>query len=311
MILLKLLGAILLLIGLAALFIAPVEVYTLYQFIPGGQFAYEGFNFGTFMFAYILIQIAGYYGIAATGIALGISHLKLARWARPLMLTGLWLWLVVGLPLTITAYLMLFTSKALELPAIIISLVFGPLIYPVAPLLLFRFYRSEAVRAAFERDDIRPSWPEAIPLSVRGLCALIAFTIALLHLPMLLRGVFPFWGVLLSGMEGFLALDALVIVLGLLLWGLARLKPWAWWGMLATALALAASSGLTAAQVTLRDILLAMQLPPYEMQIFSGVPFLDSHLAIPALIPWLVLIAALLGARRHFARTAYPRQTDR
>jgi hypothetical protein len=58
--LIRLIGALLLVAGLAAAYIAPIEVYTYYAFAPGGRFSYEGFNFGSFMFAYITIQVVGY-----------------------------------------------------------------------------------------------------------------------------------------------------------------------------------------------------------------------------------------------------------
>ena len=59
------------------------------------------------MFANIVIQIAGYYIIAAMCIPLGYGHLKLRWWARAAMTTLLVDWLIVGLPLSLIALVML------------------------------------------------------------------------------------------------------------------------------------------------------------------------------------------------------------
>ena len=64
-------GVVLLLVGVAVAFIGPLELYCFYLFSEGGRFHYEGFGFGSFMFANIASQIVGYYLIAALAIPLG------------------------------------------------------------------------------------------------------------------------------------------------------------------------------------------------------------------------------------------------
>ncbi|MGD8586976.1 MAG: hypothetical protein PVJ75_16615, partial [Chloroflexota bacterium] len=70
-------GLLLLLAGLAGLFIAPMEIPVYSQFEAGGRFTYEGFGFGSLMFGNITVQIAGYYFIALICIPLGYGHLRL------------------------------------------------------------------------------------------------------------------------------------------------------------------------------------------------------------------------------------------
>ena len=108
---LAIIGALLLLVGVAAAFFGPVEMYCFYLFSRGGRFYYEGFGFGSFMFGNIAAQIVGYYLIAAVAIPLGYGHLKRRRWARPLALALLWFWLVVGIPLGTLFCLVLLGSK--------------------------------------------------------------------------------------------------------------------------------------------------------------------------------------------------------
>jgi hypothetical protein len=302
--LIRLIGALLFLVGLAAAYIAPIEIYTYYAFAPGGRFAYEGFNFGSFMFAYITIQVAGYYLIAVAGITLGYGHLSRSRWARPLTVTGLWFWLVTGLPLSAIALLMWITSKGATLAGLLIGLPFMVLAYPVGPLLLLRFYQSDSVRAVFDQHRPAGGRLDAIPLSVRGVCALLCFAILALHLPMLVYGVFPLFGTLLSGRQGFMAVDILILILAGLTWGFARQERWAWIGVLLVFGLLALSNSITFAQHTLLDVLRAMRLSPTEMAFFQGIPFLEQPLALPTALPLAGVAILTLLCGRHFRERA-------
>ena len=91
-------GVLLLLTGMAAGLLAPIEMYCFYLFSTGGRFHYDGFGFGSFMFANIAAQIIGYYLIAAVFIPLGVGHIKKRRWVSTLSLALLWSWLVIGAP---------------------------------------------------------------------------------------------------------------------------------------------------------------------------------------------------------------------
>jgi len=101
----------LLFVGLASLFITPAEIQVYSQFQDGGRFAYEGFGFGSLMFAIISVQVLGYYLIALICLPLGYDHLRLQRWIRPASEMLLADWLVLGLPLTLIAFALLLTSK--------------------------------------------------------------------------------------------------------------------------------------------------------------------------------------------------------
>jgi hypothetical protein len=85
------------------------------------------------MFGNIASQIVGYYLLAALFIPLGYGHLKMRRWVRPLSLTLLWAWLVVGAPLLVVVFFILAGSKDLSLPAALLAMVFLALSYLVFP----------------------------------------------------------------------------------------------------------------------------------------------------------------------------------
>jgi len=174
-------GILLLLIGIPTAFLGPLEMYCFYLFSAGGRFHYEGFGFGSFMFGNIAAQILGYYLIAALFIPLGYGHLKVRRWARPLSLTLLWTWLVVGIPLALTFFFILLASKELSFPAVLISAFLSAASYLIVPGLLIRFYRSQDVRLTFEAKDPTSYWIEKRPIPVLVLTALHLFYIITDH----------------------------------------------------------------------------------------------------------------------------------
>ena len=293
-------GLVLLAVGLAALYIGPIELDVYRAFSEGGRFHYPGFGYGSLMFAYIAVQVAAYYLIGALGLVLGYGHLALRRWAHALTTSLLWAWLAVGLPLTALAVLMWVTSKGATPTGLLLAIPFLILVYPVAPALLLRLYRGEALRGAFTGE---PSPLEETPLPVRGTCVLLLLVLLALHGPMLLNGVAPVYGELVTGRQGVLILDGLVILLGWLIWGYARGRRWAWWGAVAYFGGLTASAAVTFARASLRDVLAAMALPARELEWFQGVPFLDAPLAVAVAIPLglmtlLVLVVGGIARRR-------------
>jgi hypothetical protein len=298
--LLKIFGAVLLTTGLLFAFIGMIEMDCFYLFSGDGRFAYDGFGFGTFMFANIATQIAGYYVIAAIGIVLGAGHLSLKRWARDLSLTLSTTWLIAGLPLTLIALLMFITAKDPSVGAFLIALPVAALVYPVAPLVVLRFYQGERVRLTFEQADPGPSWLAAIPLSVQVLCVLLVLVILALHAMVLLNGLFPFFGTLLVDLSGILALDITFLALGISLWGLARLKAWAWWGTLIVFVLLTASTLLTLPRYTVGHILSLMRFAPIEMDAFSNLPFLHASPTLVAVLPLLTLLGVIGWVYRYF-----------
>ena len=52
-------------VGLAAALLGPAEMYCFYLLAEGGCYQYQGFGFGSFMFANLATQISGHYLIAA------------------------------------------------------------------------------------------------------------------------------------------------------------------------------------------------------------------------------------------------------
>lgn len=298
--LIRLVGAVLVLIGLAAAFIGPIEVHTYYLFVEGGRFHFPGFGFGSLMFGNITMQVVGYYAIALLCISLGVGHLKLARWSRKVTLALLWDWLILGLPLSVIIFLMLVTSKDLSrgsLPGLILLFL---LLYPALPTAMVLFYQGRGVTAAFESSDCGQAWCDRTPQPVLVLGTLLLIFLAALHIPFLFNGVYPLFGRFLYGMSGFLALDASVMVLACLAWGVLSRQPWAWWGTGAFLVLMALSATITFLSTSPQDLLANMRFAVLEMDALRNVPLRGGHLVFLISLPLYLTFLPLALSKKHF-----------
>jgi hypothetical protein len=293
-------GVLLLLVGVGAALLGPIEIYCFYLFAEGGRLHYEGFGFGSFMFGNIAAQIIGYYLIAALLIPLGYGHLKVRRWARTLALTLVRFWLVVGMPLTVIVLFILVSSKDLSLVAGVMAVIALALSYLLLPGLLLRFYQSPSVRLTFESRDPNTYWIERLPRPALVLGALYVFYISALHVLILFNGIFPLFGVFVFDLQGILLLSVSIVILYGLVWGTLRLRPWAWWGGLAFFGLLTSSSIVTLLKVSYLDVLSEMKFAPTEMEALQGIPLQGFHFAVFFGIPLLLTLGVIIFSKRHF-----------
>jgi hypothetical protein len=294
-------GILLLLLGVVAAFMGPLEIYCFYLFSEGGPFHYEGFGFGSLMFGNIATQIIGYYVIALLLIPLGYGHLKLRRWIRPVSLALLRCWLVLGIPLAVMFLLVLVTGKELTLTAILVVLVLVAVSYPVVPGLLIRFYHSTGVKQTLESREPKPAWIEQSPIPILTLCILYLFYAVVWHVPILFSGLFPLFGTLLFEIPGIVASDLSILLLVWLTWGTIRERIWAWWVALIYFSLLAISLVLTFATTSFSEILTGMRFPPAEMEALQNVPVEGVHLAAFLGFPLLLTTIAIARSKRSFS----------
>ncbi len=248
--------------------------------------------------ANIAIQIAGYYIIAALCIPLGYGHLKLRWWTRAAMTTLLVDWLIVGLPLSLIALVMLVTSKEVSLASLPVVALGFILLYPVLPIVLLRFYRSRTAQRAFQAADVPSNWlsdtPEAVKVAV-SLMVLVALT---LHFPLLFDGFFPLFGRVVFGLPGVLIIDLSIATVVILAWGIARRYYWAWWCAVVFLGILTTSSAVTFLANPMCDIVAQMPFAPLEAEALSGMPICGYHLALfVGAIPAATLIAVAVSRR--------------
>ncbi len=304
---LKLIGCVLLLIGLVAAYYGPLEIYVFHLFSEGGRFHYEGFGVGSLWFAYLVVQNIGYYIVAALCIPVGIGHLRQHRWALTLAQLYSWYWLGAGILLAVNLLLLIPGASRLDLGQDVLLVRMGivglaALIFLILlPVLALWFYRSEAVRSAFESHDPKTYWTERYPFPLLALLLLFAIMIIVLHLAYFFQGAFPLFGQIVLGRPSAYILSLCVLVLGILMYGVIRLKTWAWWGSLATISLLLVSSVMSFGRHGFYDIILMMSLPAYEMELLDGLVLLGGYNLVGLVAPPLMLALVLLVySRRYF-----------
>jgi len=303
---LKAVGVLLLLGGVFVGFFGPVEMYCFYLFSEGGRFSYEGFGFGSFMFANIAVQIVGYYLIAAVAIPLGYGHLKLRRWARTLTIALTWFWLVTGIPLAVIFMGILITSKELTLLTVLAAMVVVGFVVLLAPVLLLWFYRGQNVRRTFEVGDPTPNPLEALPMPLLVTCVLYLFFTVAMHVPIFFNGAFPLMGFFVYDLPGFVLLDLSIWLLLGLTWGAARRRIWAWWGGVVVFGFLTCSWIITLVRSSLSDILSHMLFAPTEMEALQGVPLQGCHLAALIGPSFLITWGLIIASKRFYRRLVTP-----
>ena len=292
----RLVGIVLLLIGVASALVGPAETYVFHLFEEGGRFHYEGFGFGSLMFANIVIQIVGYYIIAALCIPLGYGHLTLRWWARTAMTTLLIDWLIVGLPLSLIALAILVTSKELSLASLPVVALGFILLYPVLPIALLRFYRSRTARRAFQAADVPSNWLSDTPEAVKVAGSLMVLVALTLHFPLLFGGFFPLFGRVVLGLPGVLIIDLSIATAVILTWGIARRCYWAWWCAVVFLCLMTTSLAVTFLTNPPHDIVAQMPFAPLEAEALSGMPMRGYHLALfVGAIPAAMLIAVAVS----------------
>jgi hypothetical protein len=293
-------GAILLLVGFGAAVLGPVEMYCFYLFSEDGRFHFEGFGFGSVVFASIAWQIVGYYMIAFVCIPLGYGHLKSRRWARTVSMAGLGAWLVVGIPLTFITLMLLVAYKPMNLASLFVTGAAGLFLYPGLPIILLRFYNNRDVCLTFEKRDPQSYWIENIPLPVLTLVILLFFYWMIAHVAIFFNGIFPLFGLLLTGLPGIAATTVVIMCLMVLIWGILKINNWAWWATLVLLCAAIITVVVTLMPLSFQDIVAAVNLPPLELEAMQNVPLRGWHLGLFISLPLIATISLLISVRTYF-----------
>jgi hypothetical protein len=300
--LLRLVGVILFGVGLLAVFMGPLEMFCFYLFTEGGVFHYEGFGFGSFMFGNISAQILGYFFIAAIALPIGYGTIRQKRWARHLTMGLFRCWYILGLPLMVAFLFVLVSSK----DASWIFAGFAGLLtfacYLFLPGLAIRLYNSPRANQFFSLDEAEKTWIEAIPIPLVGLAYVFVFFILVLFTQIFFNGLFPVFGTWLTGLNGIVLIDFAMIALAIVLWGMIRLQPWAWWGGWMFFSLMFISYTLTLVLSRWDEMLVVLNIPAYELQYLEQIPFQGTFFAVLAGIPFLLTIGSILRTRSFFHR---------
>ena len=266
----------------------------------------------------IIPGMAVYIIIAAVLVGLGIGSVKSRRWARALSLIVAWSWLVMGVLIVgLMAFFLPSVLKASQpqgqtLPGpaqavvMVISLVFMGILFVVVPGVLVFFYQSRHVKGTCEARDPLPGWTDACPLPVLALSLwLWLCAVTLLAVPLYTNGVLPVFGVLLSGLVGWLCCWMLAALWGYCGWAIYRLRTVGWWIVLISLFVMAASAWVTFTRIDLMEMYRHMGYSERQIEMMKQVSLIQNprmaYFSLAGIVP---MVGLLLFVKRYFRSSA-------
>ena len=253
-----------------------------------------------------------YGALAAWSLTMGIGSLKCRRWARALIAAASWLFLVGGgMGLLFAVFLMpdmygsmVKNGQMPESAARIMRVVmmgFMTVFYVVLPAGLLLFYSRRDCRATCEARDPQPRWTDGVPMPVLT----VTLMFGLWAVSILLMGAygwfFPFFGTILTGSAGMLAVLMASVLCAATAWGLGRLRSEAWAGALALTVAWSVSGYLTFRNMTMLDLYRKMNFPDDQLRVMGqmALPDMSSLMAMYG-AGVVLLLGVLVYSRRYF-----------
>jgi len=187
------------------------------------------------------VMIAGtlfYVALSVAFIWLGIGSIKAKRWARTLWLIGSWVGLIGGIMGMVWMAIVMFNMGSIsnpEVPKLMITIItcislgFMFIFYVVIPASLIFFYSSKHTKATCEHRDPNIRWTDKCPTPVLALSLMCWYGAVTVFFVGFTGWTVPFFGQILSGTSGAIAVIISSAILVYTAWTSYRLKIVAWW----------------------------------------------------------------------------------
>jgi hypothetical protein len=254
------------------------------------------------------------YGIlAVVFVWLGIGSIRARRWARELLLSVSWIWLLTGICSLIIGILVIpavvrgtgvATGIPPEMTSLIVLVIFGVigLLYVVLPGAFVLFYRSPQVAATCRARYPDPQWIDGCPRRLLTLMVVwVLGAVSMLLMPAY-DFIFPLFGFVLTGAGGAVLWTLVLVTCVVLAFGTCRRAPWAWWGGVLLTVAAALSSSLVALRHDLAEIIAFMRLPEEQVTMIAALGLPDGWpMALINAVVWGTFLVYLMTLRRFFA----------
>jgi len=258
-----------------------------------------------------------YAGIAVAMVWLGIGSVQCRRWARALVLILAWVWLGAGvLMVPMMAWLMPRIMASAEaggqtMPAgamavvVVIQIIFMSVFFILLPGALVLFYRSRHVKETCEARDPVRRWTDACPLPVLAVTCLLWWGALLMFgMPLTKLAMLPFFGILLTGLPGSVAMMGMAGVLFWIGWSWYRLKMAGWWALVAAIVVLSISNVLTFARVDIIEVYQKLGYPQAQIDLIKQQGWMTSGFMVWSSLFWVLpMLGYLLWAKRFFRVT--------
>jgi hypothetical protein len=276
LLLIRMIGILFLITGLISLFAAPAEFSSFYAFIDGGAYHYEGFGFGSLMFAVIIICALIYAALALICIPVGLGNIRLTFWGYRVSRILFIAMIAVG---SAVAFCIGFSFPLFDIFSVlqyIVIILIAIIALVILPYLILRFYKNPNTKQIFSssRNIYIENQPEhKMVVIVLNLVWVMFFTVMIF-----LKGGFPFLGNFIFGIKGTYLLSAVIFTLFVLNYLYYRNIKFTKYGMLIFYVFLILSVIVTFLIVPSSDLINMLELPAYEMReivfllnIFSGI----------------------------------------
>ncbi len=271
-----------------------------------------------------VLNIVTYAITSAAFVTLGVGSIRGRRWARSLTLILSWMWLIIGVMMTVLMTAVLpatvvaafhraseATPEGGAMPTGVLAVILTVIIvlfsifFVVLPLIFLLFYRKKDVEETVKHRDPVERWTDRCPLPVLGASLIFTWACPYYLLMSFTTPLVPFFGRYLTGAPGaagcllFAALDAYFA------YSLFHLRIAAWW-IAVTALSLRiVSSVVTFARGDLLQAYSRIGWKSEQLQIMNQSPMFRSHL----ILWWstgflLAFLGYLLWIKRYFRATA-------
>ncbi len=260
-------------------------------------------------------SILFYILIAVWFILMGIGSIKARRWARSLIIISSWFWLICGIIgfifwsifVSPDVYKQIVLKEQTPLFAIaiikLIITIFLLGIYVILPSVFLLFYTGKNVKVTCEFRDLKVRWTDKCPLPVLALSFIFVIS-ALSMLQMSFYDfVIPFFGSLISGLQG--AIVALIIILLLisLAVGTYKLKMVAWWSAVVVILLGTVSTIMTFSRISLLEFYQKMNFSEQQLKVIQQMGIFQNFSMTWYSIFWtVVFLGYLIYTRRFFVK---------
>ncbi|MDD5454158.1 MAG: hypothetical protein PHW62_01480 [Candidatus Ratteibacteria bacterium] len=265
----------------------------------------------------VMVQGVFFYLLLAVWFVwMGIGSIKARRWARALVLVSSWLWFVFGVMGFI--FWIIFMPNMYSQMAVngqmpsnvititkIVTIIFMIVFYIVVPGIAILFYGSKNVKATCESRNPVPSWTDKCPLPVLGLSFLYAIGVISVIPMASYNFVMPFFGSLLSGAAGALAIFCVVLILGYLAFGTYKLHMKAWWAAVLLMLLGTISTIMTFSKISLLEFYQKMNFPEQQLKLIQQMGITRNSNIIWQSVFWTVIFFGyLLYVRKFFVKNS-------
>jgi hypothetical protein len=249
-----------------------------------------------------------YLGVGACFITLGIGSIMAKRWARSLILSLSWMWLIIGV---LTAFSMFFVmpkmfeaippDQAAAKPVIMgCTTVMVFVFFILLPGGAILFYRSPSVKAAVEALDPVPRWSDQ-PIPLLTFAVWMIGGGAIMAIFSFMYTSFPLGPWVLRGASVYALMFAFCALMLFVGFGALKRKPAAWWAAIGM---FVLGIGFAALFVTKTDFAAWYQ----EMGVAGDArqaEVMQEMYTGPFFIGWLIVfwagyLAFLLYLRRYF-----------